>query len=294
MDNFLTIWHQAMFIGALVSVAIAIVIYIYHRTRIASASDYKKKYDIVREKEIKTYQVAIIFIAVAVAMIINTYGKGSLEFDIVWFFVRIFISLAGGTLIGYVGALILKYYYPTRLNKKLKKWRYMPRINEKTGNKMRLLREDEEDVHLDEGMRAEEDVFSVDYDVWVDEKTGDTKIEKYSGHLEAVQCNNCGFYTMKVVREEIIKEATDTEDGELIKHYECQYCQSIRATQFHIAKNDNYEGFKPEALSFEKNVMVSVVKIEVHATTGERRSYEFQTVEQAQKFLAEFDLEKVV
>ena len=75
---------------------------------------------------------------------------------------------------------------------------YTPRINQQSGNKMRLLREDEEDVHLDEGMRAEEDVFSVDYDVWIDEMTGRTQVEKYPGHLEALQCNNCGFFTMKV------------------------------------------------------------------------------------------------
>jgi len=294
MNNFLDIWHNAMFIGAFIAVVIAIVIYVYHNVKIASTKEFKKKYDIVREKEIRTYQIAVVFVAVAVAMIINTYGKDDLEFDFLWFFVRIFISVAGGTLIGYVGSLILKYYYPTQLNKKLQRWRYSPRVNEKTGNKMRLLREDEEDVHLDEGMRAEEDVFSVDYDVWVDEVTGDTKIEKYSGHLEAVQCNNCGFYTMKVIKEEIIKEPSGSEDGELIKHYECQYCQSIRATQFHIAKNDNYEGFKPETLTFEKNALVSVVKIEVYTSTGERRSYEFQSVEQAQKFMAEFDLEKAI
>ena len=40
---------------------------------------------------------------------------------------------------------------------------------------MRLLREDEEDIHLNEGMQAEENVFSIDYDVWIDEKTNDIK-----------------------------------------------------------------------------------------------------------------------
>ena len=38
---------------------------------------------------------------------------------------------------------------------------------------MRLLTEEEEDVHLDEGKRSEEDIFSIDYDVWIDEKSGD-------------------------------------------------------------------------------------------------------------------------
>ena len=166
----------------------------------------------------------------------------------------------------------------------------MPRINPKTGNKMRLLSEEEEDVHLDEGMQAEEDVFSVDYDVWIDEASGDTKIEKYQGHLEAVQCNNCGFYTMRVEREEVTKDPTPEEDGELIKHYKCSFCQSVRATSFNIAKEENYADFTLDKLKFKKNAAVDVVRIEI-MTLGQKKNYEFQTVEQAEKFLSEFDVD---
>ncbi|WP_157493823.1 hypothetical protein [Fulvivirga imtechensis] len=290
--GFLSNWHSAMIIGAIAFTALAIIIYIYHNIRVSGISDYKDKYDYLRKYEIKAYKLCFILIAVAVAMLINTYGKNTLEFDPVWFFVRLFISVAGGTLIGYIAALVLQYYYPTKLNKKLRKWRYTPRVNPNTGRKMRLLSEDEEDVHLDEGMQAEENVFSVDYDVWIDEETGYTKIEKYQGHLEALQCGNCGFYTMKVVREEIIEPPTETKEGELIKHYECQYCGSVRATQFHIAREENYDGFKPEQSKFKKNALVNVVKVEIHGSNGEKKSYTFQTVEQATKFLDEFDFEK--
>lgn len=292
-DGFLAIWHQLMVIGSIVSSAIAFLIYLIHQIKIASIKDYKAKYDYIRNREIKNYKITFIFIAIGVAMIINTYGQGELTFDPVWFFVRAFMSLAGGTLVGYISALILQYYYPTRLNRKLKKWRYTPRINPKTGNKMRLLREDEEDVHLDEGMQAEENVFSVDYDVWIDEATGDTKIEKYQGHLEALQCGNCGFYTLKVVREEIVQRPTEEQEGELIKHYECQYCGSVRATQFHIAREENYASFKPDEHTFEKNALIDVVKVEILTSTGEKKNYDFQTVEQAQKFLSEYDFDKV-
>ena len=57
----------------------------------------------------------------------------------------------------------------TIMASKLRKWRYMPRVG-KNGVKLRLLSEEEEDVHLQEGMKAEESVFSIDYDVWVDEQ----------------------------------------------------------------------------------------------------------------------------
>lgn len=89
---------------------------------------------------------------------------------------------------------------------------------------MKLLSEEEEDAYLDEGMQAEENVFSVDYDVWKDEETGYIKIEKYSGHLHAIQCPECNYQTFKVVKEEIIKAPTATEEGELLKHYQCGYC----------------------------------------------------------------------
>ncbi|WP_235689649.1 nuclear envelope integral membrane protein [Fulvivirga lutea] len=289
-NEFLSLWINIMMIGSIAFFAIAVIIYLIHQIKVSSISDYKAKYDYLSTKEIKYFKASIICIAIGIGMIINTYGKDVRTFDLVWFFVLIFISIAGATLIGYVGALILQYYYPTRLHSKLKKWRYMPRVNPKTGNKMRLLSEDEEDVHLDEGMQAEEEVFSVDYDVWLDEATGDTKIEKYQGHLEAVQCGNCGFYTMKVEREEIVQQPTAEQEGELIKHYKCQFCSSVRATSFNIAKEEDYSHFKPDQMHFKKNVSVDLVKVEVVAL-GQKKHYEFQTVEQAEKFLSEFDVD---
>ena len=62
---------------------------------------------------------------------------------------------------------------------------------------MKLLSEEEEDVHLDEGMQAEENIFSVDYDVWIDEETGFTQIDKYAGHLHALECPECSYQTLK-------------------------------------------------------------------------------------------------
>ncbi|MEM9858692.1 MAG: hypothetical protein AAF843_15135 [Bacteroidota bacterium] len=290
-SDFLVQFHAIMIYGAIVMLFVALLVWLFHKIKVTSIRDYKAKYDYIRKNEIKTYKYAFIIVAIGVAMLINTYGKDTLSFDTVWFLVRGFIALAGGTLIGYIGSLILDYYYPTKLDRKLKKWRFIPRVNPKTGNKMRLLREDEEDVHLDEGMRAEEDVFSVDYDVWIDEASGETKVEKYPGHLEALQCNNCGFFTMRVVREEIVKEANSENEGELIKHYECQYCGSVRATQFNIVKDEDFSNFAPEKLNFKRNTSVSVVKIEVTGTDGARKNYSFQNIEEAEKFLSEFDMD---
>lgn len=288
-NGFLDVWHIVMIIGAILFLILAILQFIIHKVRLAALSQPKQKYDFIRQHEIQNYKRVFILLAIAVACIINTYGMGSIQFHPLWFGVRIFMSLAGALLVGYTSLLILQYYYPTPMHKKLKKLRYQPRINPENGNQMRLLGEHEEDVHLEEGMQAEENIFSVDYDVWVDESTGYTKIEKYPGHLEALQCNNCGFYTMKVEREEIIQPPTAESDGELIKHYKCEYCNSIRATQFHIVREAD-KTYGPEHPSHDPDSGINVVRVEIITVQGERRMFEFASLEQAQKFLDEFNL----
>lgn len=268
----------------------SVMILIGHYIRIGMFKTPKEKFDFVSRREIKNLELVFIFIAIGVAMLINRYGMNEIEEMGVWFFVRLFISIAGGTLVGYIAFLILEYYYPSRVDKKLRKWRYAPRVNPKTGNKLRLLAEHEEDVHLDAGMKAEEDVFSIDYDVWIDEKTEEIVIEKYVGHLNALQCGNCGFYTLKVVREEITVQPTQTEPGELIKHYECSYCKSVRATAFKISTME-VDDYKKEQHVFQKNKEVVLVKVEIRSTAGASKFYEFGDLLQAQKFLGEIEEE---
>ncbi len=290
-STFLDYWHFAMIIGAIAMASLALIIYVIHNLRITTISDYKGKYDYINLHEIKNYKKVFLCLGVATMLLINLYGMGKLNTIGVWFFVRLFISIAGGTLVAYVAFLILEYYYPTILNKKLKKWRFMPRMG-KSGNKMRLLGEEEEDVHLEEGMRAEENVFSIDYDVWIDEKSGDLKIEKYPGHLQALKCNSCGFYTMKVVKEEITRQPSKEAQGELIKHFQCYYCKSVRATAFNIStrEGDDYKNITKH--TFRKNKNVDMVRVEIHSSVGGKKFFEFQNIGQAQKFLDEYDSDK--
>ncbi|HEY0655696.1 MAG TPA: hypothetical protein VGD65_21325 [Chryseosolibacter sp.] len=288
---FLVGWHQAMLYGAFAMFAAGILLYVFHLVKITTIQSYKEKYDYISRREIKTLEITFILFALGVAMLINRYGMDKIDEMGVWFFVRLFISFAGGTLVGYIAFLILEYYYPGRVDKKLKKWRYMPRVNPKTGNKMRLLAEHEEDVHLDEGMKAEEDVFSIDYDVWIDEQTNDVLVEKYQGHLQALECGNCGFFTLKVVREEITQKPTINAPGELIKHYECSYCKSVRATAFKISTMEA-EDFKKEKHVYKKNQDVVLVKVEIKSAAGGSKFYEFGDLTQAQKFLTEVEEDK--
>jgi len=294
-DAFLSTWYTAMKLLGIISFAVSLIIYLIHNIRLSMVKEFKDKYDFLIRNEVKWYRWSTYFIAIGVAFLINLYGanEAGLNKVGVWFFVRIFFGIAGGTLIGYVSYLVLEYYYPTKLNSKLKKWRYMPRVNPKSGHKMRLLSEEEEDVHLDEGRQAEESIFSIDYDVWLDEKTGDVKIEKYLGHLTALKCNNCGFFTMKVVKEEITQRYEDESPKELLKHYKCAYCKNIRATAFVISRKEADDYKKDPTRSKRNTKNIDLVKIEIHSILSGKRFYEFPSVEQAQKFLEEFDLDKV-
>jgi hypothetical protein len=276
-----------MLIGAIIMFLAGIALYFFHLIKIAAIKTPKGKYDYISRREIKTLERVFVVIAIGVAMLINRYGMDKLNEMGVWFYVRLFMSFAGGTLVGYVAFLILEYYYPTRLDKKLKKWRFMPRVNPKTGNKMRLLAEHEEDVHLDEGMQAEEDVFSVDYDVWFDEQSKDVLVEKYPGHLQALQCGSCGFFTLRVVREEITQQPTRDTPGELIKHYECSYCKSVRATAFKISSMEG-DDYKQGQHVFKQKDSISV-KVEIKSPDGGSKLYEFGDLAQAQKFLSEIE-----
>ena len=289
---FLNYWHLAMMIGSIAMVVIGLVLYLIHNLRVSAAEDFKTKYNIINEHEVKNYKKVFICFGLAVLMFINLYGTGQLHEIGVWFFVLFFISIAGGTLIAYVSFLILDFYYPTVMAKKLRKWRYMPRVG-KNGNKLRLLSEEEEDVHLQEGMKAEENVFSIDYDVWVDEKTGEVQIDKYPGHLQAYKCNSCGFHTMKIVREEITRQPEADTPGELIKHYQCLYCKSVRATSFNISTKEANDYKQATKLSFLKNKNIDLVRVEIHSAISGKKFFEFPTLDQAQRFLGEYDSDKV-
>ncbi len=289
---FLDVWHDIMLIGSILLAALSLITYLLYQLRVTSISDLKAKHDFINSSEIKWLKWVFHFLGGAAALAINLYGKDELTSISVAFWVRLFFSVAGATLIGYIATLILDYYYPTRLNYKLRRLRYAPRISS-TGNRMKLLTEEEEDVHMDEGMKAEENIFSIDYDVWVDEKTKEIKIEKYQGHLIALQCHNCGFYTMRVNREEIVERNADGSPKELIKHYQCTYCKNVRATQFSISRKEveDYKHTKPRVVRNAKSI--DLIKIDIHSNTGIKKSFEFHTMEEAQKFLNEFDFDKV-
>lgn len=211
---------------------VGVLILLGHYLKLMATSDFKTRYDYINMHEINMLWNGTLLILIGATLFFNTlFGESTW----LWFFVRLFMGSMLAVILGVIIQNILKFYYPFFIEKRLKKLRYTPRTSP-DGRKMKLLSEEEEDVYLDEGMQAEEDAFSVDYDVWIDETSGYTKIEKYNGRLHALQCSNCNYQTLKVDREEVIQQATETEEGELMKYYACGYCGHKERKSFKIAK----------------------------------------------------------
>ncbi len=292
-SSFLITWGQVMYVSSGIFLIASILIRVMHSVKAGSIKDYKAKYDYLRTKESKWLMFSIFSFSIAIFLVINGIQNTTVVQSLWWFLIRMFIAMCIGTLFGYVGFLILKFYYPGKLQLKLDKYRYLPRISS-TGNEMKLLSEEEEDVYLDEGMQAEENIFSVDYDVWVDEVTKEIKIEKYPGHLEVLKCGTCTFQTLKLDHEEILQPASDTQEGELLKHYECTYCHSKRITKHKIGKLVRHDGdfSLPQEYVLKGERKIKSIMVEIISNKGEKLEYFFQNQADASKFLEEFNFDK--
>ncbi len=248
METFINmeLWNKWGQILAYALASISAMIFLYHYIVLLTTRDYKKRYDFINKREINNLWLASAILIVAVGIYVNTLAQ---QRQMLWIFVILFVTVMMGLIIGVIISNILKFYYPFYVEKRLKKLRYTPRVSPKTGKPMKLLSEEEEDVYLDEGMQEEENVFSVDYDVWIDEESGYTKIEKYAGHLIALQCPECNYQTLKVVKEEILESPTEDSEGELIKFYKCSYCGFKERRAFRIAKLRSTAGSEPSVIT---------------------------------------------
>lgn len=235
-STFLTSWNSYMYIGAVAFVAVAVLILLYHEFRVFQIKDYKEKYDYVNLHEVRYFWYAIIALILAAACFANTLASTAIAHEGQrWFYVRLFITISFSVIAYFVFFSLVRIYYPGKLEKRLAKLRNTPRISP-AGNQMRKLSESEEDHHLEQSQIKDEEVHSIDYDVWIDDKTGYKKIEKYNAYQHAEECSECGYYTLKISREEIEEAPTNSQTGLLLQHYKCSYCNHREAKEIVIAK----------------------------------------------------------
>ena len=238
--NFFDYWDYSMRLGAAISVGLAIVIFLLYEVRVSSIKDLKKKYDFVSSNEIRFFWYSVVAVIVAMAFFINSIATDTISASsMLWFYVRLFITASFIVIAYFIFFGMVKIYYPKSVEKRLKKLREKPRLSP-DGNVMRKLSEEEEDAHLEASQIAEEEVHSIDYDVWIDEKTGYKQIEKYFSYQHAEECPECGYYTLKINHEELTTPPTESTTGLLIKHFQCHYCKHREQRETVIARlSDN-------------------------------------------------------
>lgn len=223
-STFLSAWDQYMYVGAVMCVLIGVLILLYHEFKVFQIKDLKEKYDYVNLNEIKFFWFSVMAFIAAVAIYANTLATDKIVHEgSRWFFVRIFITAGFGVISYFIFFSLVRIYYPRQLEKRLTKLRNTPRISPE-GNIMRKLSASEEEHHLEDDMKTSGGVHSIDYDVWLDDKTGYKKIEKYPAYQHAEECTECGYFTLVIDNEEIERAPTPLEPGLMLKHYKCSYC----------------------------------------------------------------------
>lgn len=222
--SFLDTWNGWINIIALVFVGIAAILSLYYLVRLLAISDPKSKHDFINNNEINMFWYSMLNLTIAGGLYLNTVANTYVQEEVMHFIVRLFITASFTTIFALIFNSLIKVYYPFKVNRRLNQLRHKIRVNPNNGNKMKLLSEEEEDKHMTDEMIEEEARASVDFDVWFDEETGYTKIEKYDGTSLAVECPSCGYRTLRVIEDQILRSPTVDEEGELEEFLACSYC----------------------------------------------------------------------
>ena len=125
-----------------------------------------------------------------------------------------------------------------RLSRFRKSIRYNAPVCGLCGLPMRVLSEQEEDAYLTENQQAEENLHSVDYDVWICPQCGAKKIFSYpdANNGRYKKCPNCGSHAYRFVRETIVTPPTPLTNGRGVKIYKCDVCKVEKRVEFVIPK----------------------------------------------------------
>lgn len=221
---FLEVWNVWIYYISMIFLAGGILISLYYFFKQITLSDPKSKHDFINANEIDLFWYTMLGFSIGAGLLLNISFHETVKEELIWFFVRVFVTASFTTIFALIFNSLIKVYYPFQVEKKLNKLRHKPRVNPNNGNTMALLSEEDEDEYLTSEMIDEESTHSVDYDVWLDKDTGYTKIEKYDGSSLAIECPSCGYRTLRIEDEEVIKSPTVDSEGEILEYYKCSYC----------------------------------------------------------------------
>ncbi len=134
--------------------------------------------------------------------------------------------MLGGALIGGVGLLAAGRYY----------MRYRPRKCPKCSGEMILLEEEHDDQYLNESEQTEEQLGSVDYDVWACLSCENVQKIRYGKLLTRYsKCPKCWYVTVLKV-EDVMVRANYNHGGKVRVTEDCQSCDYHRSYTYRTPK----------------------------------------------------------
>lgn len=134
--------------------------------------------------------------------------------------------------------LFIPIYFLNRLL--LKRLRNQGRFSRENGKEMHKLSEAEDDELLEAGQVIEEQIGSVDYDVWVTRDMDDMLVLPYKKRWTKYKsCPECGYKTYHLARTAVLKKATTKRSGKGVRIYKCKNCHYTKEEEYTIAKKSS-------------------------------------------------------
>lgn len=224
----------AKYIGEIIGivlVATSVLGYMFYFGVIQVISGRSTKYRFVSKNEINVLWGASLGLVVATAILITSILIKERDLaNTLALTMKLLLPLGFAFLVGSAVNTYLRIYYPSILEEKLSKIRFKDRKSIHDGKLMRLLNEEEEDEFLTKEMIHEEELNHFDYDVWLDETTKVTIIEKYIGSQNKL-CPSCKFRTLRV-------ESEEDEGHYTVLKFKCSYCGHKEAETVENVKED--------------------------------------------------------
>ncbi len=107
----------------------------------------------------------------------------------------------------------------------LKRLRNHPRYSKANGKLMHKLNEELDDEFLEQGQITEEELGSVDYDVWVTDNREDVLILRYARRwTKYKRCPKCNYLAYYQAHSKVIRQPTYVHSGKKRITFECKNC----------------------------------------------------------------------
>ena len=139
--------------------------------------------------------------------------------------VMAFLSLFSGIIFFIIIYFLTRYY------------RNKPIKCDFCGNKMKKLSEEEDNKYLSEAQNIEEEINSVDYDVWLCPQCNATEIFPFESKVSSFdKCPICHTKASTLLYDKIQRQPTTATIGLGIKVYGCKFCGNRHEVPYEIPK----------------------------------------------------------